>query len=72
MLDFKIKSQDRCKFVKLILIANKKTMFSSSGWILKPHGKDATIRYGQIFSKQIKFTQASSTVTIKALIHDVL
>lgn len=72
VLEFKTKSLDRCKFVKLVLIANERTMFSNRGWILKLHDKDATIRYGQIFSNQIKFTQASSTVTIKALIHDIL
>lgn len=72
VLDFKTKPLDRCKFVKLVLITNERTLFSNSGWILKLHGKDGAIRYGQIFSKQIKFTQTDSSVTIKALIHDVL
>lgn len=72
VLDYKAKSLDRCKFVKIVLIANERTLFPNSGWILKLHDKGGSIRYGQIFSKQIKFTQASNTVTIKALIHNTL
>lgn len=70
--DIKVRPIDRCKFVKLVLVPNERTLLPSRGWILKFHGRDGTIKYGQIINKQIKLTREDSTVTIKALIHDVL
>lgn len=58
--------------LKLVLVPNERTLLPNRGWILKFHGRDGAIKYGQIFNKQIKFTREDSTVTIKALIHDVL
>lgn len=72
VLDIKTKPLDRCRFIKLVLVSNERTLPPNRGWILKFYGKDGTVKYGQIFNKQIKFTRENSTVTIKALIHDIL
>lgn len=72
VLDIKTKPLDRCKLVKLILVPNERTLLSNRGWILKFHNKNGVIEYGQIFNKQIELTHEDGTVTIKALIHDIL
>lgn len=72
VLDIKTKPLDRCKLVKLILVPNERTLLSNRGWILKFHDKNGVIEYGQIFNKQIELTHEDGTVTIKALIHDIL
>ncbi len=72
VLSFKERTLDRCKFVKIVIIPNKKTIGPNTGWILKIYYPDNSFAYAQIFSKEIKFTQTDCTITIKALIHDYL
>lgn len=68
----KEKAMAECKLVKLVMYPTKKTLGANTGWILKLTNNDGSTSYAQIFNKQIKWTQAETSVTIKALIHNNL
>lgn len=72
VLTLKEKTLNGCRFVQIVMNPNDKTFGANTGWILKLHSTDNTIVYGQIFSKQMKFSQNKCIITVKALVHDIL
>lgn len=59
VLSFKEKTLDSCRFVKIVINPNSKTLGANTGWILNLHRRDNSIEYAQIFNKQMKFTQSN-------------
>jgi len=68
----KQKKLNGCIYNKLRLQPSIKYLDPKTGWILKIHGADGSITYGQIFKKNMRWSKESCIVTIDALIHELL
>lgn len=72
VIAFKEKTLNNRKFMKLVMHPTIKTMNPNTGWILKLHCNDNSVRYAQIFYKSMNFSQNECKITVHAIAHDYL
>ena len=68
----KQKPLNNCVYTRIVFKPNYGLLNSRLGWILKIHNLDGSITYGQIFKKELRWTDKKFTATICAIVFDYL